>query len=115
VSLALVVLSIAGSARGGGTVDPDARFGGSVATILRDRCAHCHGADESSAGLRLDSYDGVMRGGERGPAVIPRNARASLLLQKILRRDRPSMPPKKALPAAEIREIQAWIAAGALP
>ena len=91
------------------------RFGDTVAVILKRRCVRCHGADEDSGGLRLDSYANVMRGGDRGPAVVGTDATASLLFQKVLRRDRPAMPPKIPLPATEVRRIRAWIATGALP
>jgi cytochrome c len=91
------------------------RFTDAVEAIFRTRCVHCHGAQRIAGGLRLDSYDGVMRGGERGPAVVPGKPRASMLLQKVLGRDRPAMPPRKPLPAPEKREIRAWIETGAAP
>jgi mono/diheme cytochrome c family protein len=102
-----------------GAVEPEARsprFADAVEAIFRARCVHCHGAQRIAAGgLRLDSYDAVMRGGERGPAVVPGNPRASVLLQKVLGRDRPAMPPRQPLPRSEKREIRAWIENGATP
>jgi hypothetical protein len=70
---------------------------------------------EPQNGLRLDSYDAVMRGGQDGPVIVPGDPEASLLLQKVLRRDRPPMPPKKKLRRAEVRTIREWIEGGALP
>jgi mono/diheme cytochrome c family protein len=86
-----------------------------AALILQARCGSCHAGDEASGDLRLDTHAGVMRGGERGPAVIPGDPTASLLLRKVLRRDRPAMPPKKRLPASEIQILRSWIRAGAPP
>ncbi len=106
---------MASAALKGAPPNSGARFDDSVAGIFKSRCVRCHGADDVAGGLRLDSYDEIMRGGERGPAVVPRNGKASLLLQKVMRRDRPPMPPKKALPATEVRAIRTWIEAGALP
>jgi hypothetical protein len=86
-----------------------------VAPLLTRRCVPCHGSDEAEGGLRLDSIEGLMRGGDAGPAVIPKDPDASLLVAKIERRHRPSMPPRRKLPASAIALIRAWIAAGALP
>lgn len=91
------------------------RFEDGTAQILRRRCVRCHGAVRPDAALSLDGFSGVMRGGETGPAVIEGNPAASLLYRKIRRIDRPAMPPRVPLPAAEREVIRAWIAAGALP
>lgn len=98
---------------------PDAavapRFGDKVAAIFLGRCSRCHGQGKSMVELRLDSYDAVMRGSDSGPVVVPGDLAKSLLMQKVLRRDRPPMPPRRRLPRREIRAIRAWIRAGALP
>ena len=47
--------------------------------------------------------------------VIPHDPDGSLLVTKIERRHRPAMPPRRKLPAAAVRLIRAWIAAGAPP
>jgi hypothetical protein len=90
-------------------------FARDVAPVLGRYCVGCHGATEVHAGLRLDSYAGLMRGGEEGPAVVPGDPRSSFLMAKIERRHRPPMPPRRALPAALVARIRAWIAAGAPP
>lgn len=91
------------------------RFGDGTAALLHRRCVRCHGARDAGGGLRLDSFAGLVRGGERGPAIIERDPDASLLYRKIRRIDRPPMPPRVPLPAEERAIIRAWIAAGALP
>jgi hypothetical protein len=96
-------------------VTPAPRFDDGVAAIFRARCVKCHGPSKDSGGLRLDSYDAVMRGGERGPVVVPGNPDASLLLQKVRRRDQPPMPPQKPISALEVGTIRAWIKSGASP
>ena len=93
----------------------DPTLGQRVAAIFMNRCSRCHGPSQSMADLRLDSYDGVMRGSDRGPVLVPGDPAKSLLMQKVLRRDRPPMPPRKRLPRKEIKTIRAWIRAGALP
>jgi hypothetical protein len=90
-------------------------FARDVMPTLGRYCESCHGMREQHGGLRLDNYDNLMRGGDSGPAVIPGDAKKSLLLAKIEHRDRPSMPPRKWLPKAAIARIRAWVAAGAQP
>ena len=94
---------------------PSTRFDPAVAAILTRRCVRCHGPTKAEENLRLDSYAGVLRGGTRGPVVIPGAPRESLLLSKVLHRDTPAMPPRQHLPAREIATLRAWIAQGALP
>jgi hypothetical protein len=90
-------------------------FARDVMPTLGRYCESCHGMRQQHAGLRLDNYDNLMRGGDSGPAVIARDPKNSLLLAKIEHRDRPSMPPRKWLPKAAIARIRAWIIAGAEP
>jgi len=98
-----------------GAQDEPPSFARDVMPTLGRYCESCHGMREQHGGLRLDNYDNLMRGGDSGPAVIPGDAKKSLLLAKIEHRDRPSMPPRKWLPKAAIARIRAWIAAGAQP
>jgi hypothetical protein len=90
-------------------------FARDVAPILDRWCVSCHGGNDADASLRLDSLGGVMRGGDAGPVVVPGNADDSLLVAKIEHRDRPTMPPRRRLPAAAVALIRAWVAAGAPP
>ena len=51
--------------------------------IFNSNCtSYCHtgGAD---GGLNLESYDGLMAGGDSGEAVFPYYSSASLLIQKL--------------------------------
>jgi len=88
-------------------------FAADVAPVLQKHCIRCHNDDDTSGGLRLDSYEWAMRGGDRGPAIVARNPSQSVLFQKVIRKDRPSMPPRKVLPAAEVKIIRTWIQTGA--
>ena len=67
------------------------------------------------AGLRLDNYDNLMRGGDSGPVVIARDPKDSLLLAKIEHRDRPRCRPASGCRRRAIARIRAWIIAGAEP
>ena len=68
-----------------------------VRPILADKCFQCHGPDESSrqAGLRLDIQDSAFEERSRGAAIVPSDADASLLYQRIVHSDeRRRMPPR---------------------
>jgi hypothetical protein len=75
-----------------------------VGPILQARCVACHGG---TAGLNLDSYEGVLTGGNFGPAIIPGNAEESLLV-KLQHEGHPN-----SLAPRELNWIEAWINAGA--
>src|SRR5690349_13356524 len=49
-----------------------------VRPILANNCYGCH-TNSAMGGLRLDSLDGLKKGGKRGPALVPGDADKSLL------------------------------------
>jgi len=110
-----LILALAGAAPSARAPTARASFARDVMPVLDRYCVHCHSGPRPGGGLRLDRYEAVLRGGDSGPAVIPGAARASLIVAKVERRDRPPMPPKRALPRAAIAKLRAWIAAGAAP
>jgi len=113
LALASVTFAPAPGAAAGSPPPQPVGYTRDIAPLLERWCVTCHGADEAQGDLRLDSFDGVMRGGDTGPVVIPGDAAGSLLVAKVERRHRPSMPPRRKLPAAEVARLRAWIAAGA--
>jgi len=88
-------------------------FPQSPQAILSSKCVVCHGNTQMS-GLDLRTRDSLLRGGERGPAVVPGKAADSLLFQAIRGQGNLKMPPgKSSLTSAEIETLQQWINAGA--
>ena len=66
------------------------------------------------AGLALDTAAGLRKGGDSGPAVVPGDPAASLLLERIAEPDLArSMPPKKLLPPEVVAEFTEWVRRGA--
>ena len=117
LGLTLISLSALGpdaTAAGAPPAEP-VGYAHDVAPLLRRWCVNCHAGASPHGGLWLDSYAGLMRGGDTGPVVIPGDVEGSLLLAKVERRHRPAMPPRRKLPPAAVRLIRAWIAAGAPP
>ena len=122
LAIALVQTACAG---GGGSTAPittvktdDGKisFKGTVQPILEDHCRRCHDANKKKGNLYLMTYDGVMKGGNRGPAVIPGDPDNSQIVGSVEKTKEPHMPPKvfPALTLDRIQAIRTWIAEGAL-
>lgn len=85
-----------------------------VRPLLEERCTKCHGERRQRSGLRLDARSAILAGGERGPAVLPGDPDASLLVRAVRRTDDDlSMPPRDALAPDEVALLVRWVAAGA--
>ncbi|MFG0288353.1 MAG: PSD1 and planctomycete cytochrome C domain-containing protein [Rhodopirellula sp. JB044] len=83
---------------------------------LVTHCYECHSDDAGKArgGLKLDSKQSVLLGGDSGPAVVPRSLATSLLYKSILYTgDDYQMPPKGKLPPSVIADFRKWIQMGA--
>jgi mono/diheme cytochrome c family protein len=108
VSLALLAFSPATRA-----AEPDRLFREQVAPIFEQRCVRCHGARSPKGGLSLVTGEGLRRGGETGPAIVPGNPDESLLIDMISG-DKPQMPWKDApLTKAQVESLRRWIQHGA--
>ncbi len=83
-----------------------------IRPVLAEHCYKCHSARKHRGGLALDSRDGVRKGGDSGPAVVPGKPAASLLLKAIRHVDL-KMPPDGKLPDAIVADFRAWIEMGA--
>ncbi len=90
-----------------------------VRPILSEHCYECHSiAKKSSKGsLILDSLDGMLKGGEEGPAVVPGNLDKSLLIRAVRYHDPDlAMPPKKNgghIGDAKVAVLEQWVTMGA--
>ena len=86
-----------------------------IRPVLVEKCYSCHsvGAKKIESKLLLDTRDGIRKGGENGPAIVPGKPDESLL-NKAIRYEKREMPPKGKLPASVIADFEAWIKAGAV-
>jgi cytochrome c553 len=88
-------------------------FENRIRPVLVANCFGCH-ADTKTSGLRVDSREGMLKGGNSGPAIVPGDADGSLLVQAVSHSHaRFKMPLGKKLADAEIEDLKAWIKAGA--
>jgi len=86
-----------------------------VAPIIKEKCLSCHGEDNVSGRLRMDTYANMGKGGQNGPLLLPRNPNRSLIMAKIMANDNQVRMPKRGakLSDEEISVIGRWIAGGA--
>ena len=88
-----------------------------IRPVLVENCYKCHSrqAERPKGGLLLDTRDGLLKGGETGPAVVPGDPDRSLLIKAVNYADADlQMPPKGAkLPDNVIADLTAWVKMGA--
>ena len=84
-----------------------------ILPLVEERCAACHSGEGGEASLSLVSREGMLQGGKSGPAIVPGDPHASLVIAKISGA-KPAMPPiGESLSAAEVETFRQWIAEGA--
>jgi cytochrome c553 len=88
-----------------------------IRPVLIDRCYKCHShdADKVKGGLMLDTREGMLHGGDTGPAIEPGKPADSLIVDAISYRDADlQMPPKgERLSDQQVSDISEWIRRGA--
>jgi hypothetical protein len=85
-----------------------------VRPILQANCFACHGGEEKIKGkLRLTTREGLLKGGDSGPAVSLEKPDESLLLRAVgYSDDDLKMPPRGKLPQAQIDVLTRWVKMG---
>jgi len=85
-----------------------------IRPLLADNCFQCHSSriETPFGGLRLDSREGLLTGGDSGPAIVPGDPFNSSLVQRI--QGRPVlMPPTGALDPPAVASLIEWVEMGA--
>lgn len=85
--------------------------------LFAERCYDCHGDKKQESGFRADNRDGLLKGGDNGPAIIIGKSAESILVQVLAdtHEDIAAMPKKKEkLTPEQIGLVRAWIDQGAL-
>jgi hypothetical protein len=89
-------------------------FEARVRPVLAANCYDCH-ADGQMGGLRLDSREGLLKGGRSGPALLPGDPDKSLLIQAVRQTSETlKMPKGGRLKPDEIEALSEWVRAGAI-
>src|SRR5438552_8663420 len=90
-----------------------------IRPLLEERCLKCHGAGAKThkGKLRLDSREGLLKGGDQGPSIAPGDPEKSLLLRAVRYADPElRMPPpseKARLSPQQLADFETWIRRGA--
>jgi len=94
------------------TASLEQHFEKRVRPLLAAKCWECHAAKTQEGGLRLDTVQGIRKGGDSGAVVAPKNPKASLLLKAVRQTGDLKMPPEGKLKASEIADLEKWILSG---
>lgn len=82
--------------------------------ILEQRCVACHNPARKKSDLDLTSRELALRGGSKGPALLPGQPDQSLMMALVEHHRTPHMPLREPrLPESEVGALRAWIATGA--
>src|SRR5260370_8590115 len=90
-------------------------FESKIRPVLAEHCYRCHSttAKKLKGKLLLDSREGILKGGESGPVVVPGKPEKSRLIQAIHYTDVDlMMPPNAKLPDAVIPDLTKWVKLG---
>jgi len=85
-----------------------------VAPILTKRCLGCHNQELNNGNISFLDRDTLLKGGNRGPAIVPGRPKESVLVSVLRHDGAVQMPPGRKLPPREIRILTDWIRRGAV-
>ncbi len=103
-----------GPPQAGQTQDPMKMFTTEVRPVLAQNCYKCH-TSEAMGGLRVDSREALLKGGDSGPALVAGNPDGSLLIQAVVQNGDLKMPPRgHKLSDSEIALLTRWVKDGAV-
>ena len=86
-----------------------------IEPIFVNKCAFCHSGNIKEGKLDMATHETLMKGGKKGPSIIPGKADESILYKLSAKVMRPAMPPKSEDPLTpeELALIKLWIDQGA--
>ena len=94
------------------SAQPTDFFEARIRPILAEHCFRCHGPRKQESRLRLDSRQGLLKGTDSGPVVVPGQPEESPLIVAIRHDSQVKMPPKAKLPAQAIADLTTWVKLG---
>jgi mono/diheme cytochrome c family protein len=89
-------------------------FSKEIKPIFEASCVKCHGRGKDKGGLRIDTRETLLKGGDSGAVVVPGKSAESLLIALVQGFDPDSVMPKKGsrLTRDQIGLLRAWIDQG---
>jgi WD40 repeat protein/cytochrome c551/c552 len=110
--VALAILSIVWADRARAD-EPPVSYSEAVVPFLEEHCIACHDDGFETSGLALHDVAAMLKGGRRGPALLPGKPAESPLIQYLKGTKQPQMPPKTSIPLDQIAVLERWISQGA--
>ncbi|MEZ5393474.1 MAG: c-type cytochrome domain-containing protein [Bryobacterales bacterium] len=65
-------------------------FANDIEPIFHERCFVCHGPSNQMSGFRLDQQEAALKGGYSGAVIVPGDAAASKLIERVTSEKRTS-------------------------
>lgn len=113
ICLLVTALVLTGSLPLQAETTPEQLFEKHIRPVLATRCVKCHGEKKQEGHLRLDSREGMLKGGDSGPAIVPGKPDETLIIEA-MRYESFEMPPTGQLSEKTVEPFVEWIAAGAV-
>ncbi|MES2921837.1 MAG: DUF1553 domain-containing protein [Verrucomicrobiota bacterium] len=88
-----------------------------IRPILTENCYSCHSANTKAAGgLRVDDVNGLLDGGDDGPAIVPGDVEKSELIERVAHATGKKRMPRDSDPLTDtqIEDLTTWIRDGAV-
>ncbi len=91
-------------------------FEANIRPFLAKYCTECHNHDDADGGFVVETFELLLKGGDRGVEIVPGKPDESRFVMQLEGKAKPKMPPKTAKQHPTLQEIslvRAWVAAGA--
>ena len=98
------------------SAQPAPSYSKHIRPIITKYCLECHNAKTLKGTLSLETYKAMMEGSDSGPVIEAGKPDKSRLVLQVEGKEKPTMPPPKAIfqpTKHEIALLRAWVAAGA--
>jgi hypothetical protein len=83
-----------------------------VRPVLAEKCFSCHGPKKQMGGLRLDSRDALLAGGDHGPAAVAGEPDNSLFVKAVRHQGPLKMPRRGKLSPQAVADLADWVKMG---
>lgn len=84
-----------------------------VAQVFARNCTGCHSAASKVGGLNLESSEGLVQGGKKGPVIVPGKSEQSRLYRMMSGQEQPAMPVGGKVTPVDLQAVKQWIDSGA--
>ncbi len=86
-----------------------------IEPIFYKKCITCHSGSVKEGKFDISSYEGLVKGGRRGAAIVPGKGKESSIYKLMTRTEKPFMPPRgeEMITPEELALVKLWIDQGA--